>query len=124
MLIARYRHRLPADYDMDRIRDRVAARAPAWDAVPGPRLQGCSRSRIGGAGRPRTPTARSTYGGMPARRPISWPAPAFRAVVESFGRPRVETWLPAAVDFGPAATARCHLGGDARSSRPTRISPG
>ena len=35
MLVARYRHRLPADYPMDRIRARVAERAPAWDAIPG-----------------------------------------------------------------------------------------
>lgn len=32
--------------------------------------------------------------------------PGFRAVVESFGRPRVDTWLAVAVGFGAAATGR------------------
>jgi hypothetical protein len=34
MLIARYAHRLPADYDLGIIRTRAKARGPQWDAVP------------------------------------------------------------------------------------------
>lgn len=33
MITAHYRHRLPADYDLDRIRHRAKARGPAWDAT-------------------------------------------------------------------------------------------
>ena len=35
MLVLRYRHRLPADYDMARIRRRVAERGSFFDATPG-----------------------------------------------------------------------------------------
>ncbi|MBP1181997.1 DUF4865 family protein [Methylobacterium sp. PvR107] len=104
MLIARYRHRLPADYDMKRIRDRVAERAPAWDAIPGLVFKAVTieeQARAGAAN-----AYSSLYLWQDARAAAAFlAAPAFRAVVDSFGRPRVETWLPAAVDFGPATTA-------------------
>ncbi len=35
MIIAHYAHRLPADYDIDSIRERARGRAPIWDNVPG-----------------------------------------------------------------------------------------
>jgi hypothetical protein len=106
MLIARYRHRLPADYDVDRIRHRVAERAPAWAAIPGLVFKAVTLEERGrGAA---TNAYSSLYLWQDARAAAAFlAAPAFRAVVDSFGRPRVETWLPAAVDFGPAATARC-----------------
>lgn len=34
MITAYYAHRLPADYDIARIRNRAAQRAPLWDAIP------------------------------------------------------------------------------------------
>ncbi|MEG9527243.1 MAG: DUF4865 family protein [Hyphomicrobiales bacterium] len=105
MLIARYRHRLPADYDMNRIRARVAERAPAWDVMPGLVLKAVTIEERGrGAA---TNAYSSLYLWQDAGAAAAFlAAPAFRAVVDSFGRPRVETWLPSAVDFGPAATAR------------------
>jgi uncharacterized protein DUF4865 len=35
MIIAHYAHRLPADYDINSIRERARGRAQIWDAVPG-----------------------------------------------------------------------------------------
>ena len=34
MIIAHYAHRLPADYDVDIIRNRAAARGHLFDAIP------------------------------------------------------------------------------------------
>ncbi len=78
MLIARYRHRLPADYDMDRIRDRIAARRPAWDDAPGLVFKAVHGGGPGVAARPRTPTRRSTSGAIRPRRPSSSPVPLSR----------------------------------------------
>lgn len=105
MLIARYRHRLPADYDMNRIRDRVAERASAWDALPGLVFKAVTIEDLGrGAG---ANAYSSLYLWQDAGAAAAYlAAPTFRAVVDSFGRPRVETWLSAAAEFGPDATAR------------------
>ena len=35
MFMMQYTHRLPADYEMRRIRERAAARGPEWDFYPG-----------------------------------------------------------------------------------------
>ncbi|AWN35315.1 DUF4865 family protein [Methylobacterium radiodurans] len=96
MLVLRYRHRLPADYDMARIRGRVAERGPLWDATPGLGFKAFSvAERAGGA-------AGNVYAAT-----YLWLDPAaasgfltddrFRAVTDGFGRPRVETFLPLAV---------------------------
>jgi Domain of unknown function (DUF4865) len=34
MILAHYAHRLPADYDIDAIRERAKTRGPLWDDVP------------------------------------------------------------------------------------------
>lgn len=103
MLVARYRHRLPADYPMDRIRARVAERAPAWNAIPGLVFKAVTiEKRARGA-------AANAYSSLYLWRDAGAAAefligPGFRAVIESFGRPQVETWLPFDVSLGAAAT--------------------
>jgi hypothetical protein len=97
MLVLHYRHRLPADYDMDRVRRRVAERGPLWDATPGLGFKAFSITEGAGG---------SVYAAT-----YLWLDPLaaggfltddrFRAVVAGFGRPRVETWLPLAVAAGP-----------------------
>jgi hypothetical protein len=104
MLIARYRHRLPADYAMDRIRSRVAERAPAWERLPGLIFKAVLIAEQA-RGAPANAYS-SLYLWRDADAAAEFLAgPAFRAVVESFGRPRVETWLPNAVAFGGATSA-------------------
>lgn len=105
MLIARYRHRLPADYAMDRIRQRVAARAPAWDAVPGLVFKAFAiEDRARGAA---ANAYSSLYLWQDAGAAADFLAgPGFRAVIEGFGRPRIETWLTVASAFGPGGSAR------------------
>lgn len=105
MLIARYRHRLPADYPMERIRARVAERAPAWDAIAGLVFKAVTiEDRARGAA---ANAYSSFYLWQHAGAAANFLAgPSFRAVVESFGRPRVDIWLAFAVSFGAAATGR------------------
>lgn len=103
MLVARYRHRLPADYPMDRIRARVAERAPAWDAIPGLIFKAVTvEERARGA-------AANAYSSFYLWRDAGAAAdflsgPGFQAVIDGFGRPQVETWLPFTVTLGAAAT--------------------
>ncbi|MBE7246466.1 MAG: DUF4865 family protein [Actinomycetospora chiangmaiensis] len=105
MLIARYRHRLPADYPMARIRDRVAERAHAWDAMPGLVFKAVMiEDRSRGA-------AANAYSSLYLWQNAGAAADfiggsGFQAVVESFGRPRIDTWLAFAVSVGGAATGR------------------
>ena len=104
MLLAHYRHRLPADYDLTRIRERIAARGPSWDAAPGlifkaftlgDRHEGAATTAYSSLYLWRDPAAAADF----------LAGPGFASVVATFGRPRIETWLPLAVDPGPAATA-------------------
>jgi hypothetical protein len=105
MLIARYWHRLPADYPMAWIRDRVTARAPAWDGMPGlvfkavtieDRARGASANACSALYLWRDTGAAADFLG----------SSGFQAVVDSFGRPRIDVWLAWAVSFGTAITSR------------------
>ncbi|HTD05551.1 DUF4865 family protein [Undibacterium sp.] len=94
MFAMQYSHRLPADYDMQRIRERAAQRGPLWDATEGLAFKAfVSRTRG------RDGATDNLYASV-----YLWLDPAsaaafvmderFQAVIDSFGRPRVETWLP------------------------------
>jgi hypothetical protein len=111
MLIARYLHRLPADYDVDAIRRRAAARGPQWDDVPGLYFKAFLLREKGRFGA----TAHS-YSSL-----YLWEKSAslrdflvnrahstggFASVTDSFGRPLIQTWLPLDARRGKAAVAR------------------
>jgi hypothetical protein len=90
---------------MGRIRDRVAARGPAWDDAPGlvfkaftveERARGNAANAYSSLYLWRDPVAAADF----------FAGPAFAAVVATFGRPRAEVWLPVTVSPGPAARAR------------------
>ena len=104
MLVTRYRHRLPADYAMDRIRARITERAPAWEAVPGLVLKAFAiADRAHGAG---ANAYSSLYLWNDAGAAADFLAgPGFASVVASFGRPQIETWLAFDLGFGSAETA-------------------
>lgn len=105
MILMRYRHRLPADYDLERIRDRVAARGSRFDAVPGLVFKAFT---LEDRGRGATVNAYSSLylWRDPEAAADFFAGPGFAAVVGSFGRPRVETWLVFDLQFGRATGAR------------------
>jgi hypothetical protein len=106
MIAMQYVFTLPADYDMGRIVDRVAAKGPSFDDFPGLVFKAFLISEAGrdGAGANRyapfyvwqSPEALSGFLG----------SPGFAALVASFGRPQVRTWLPlkVAAPTGPIET--------------------
>lgn len=106
MLAKQYTHRLPADYDMAHIRDRVAARGPLWDQTVGLVFKGFVarvRGEYGASG--------NAYASVYLWHDSSAAADfimgeRFRSVIDTFGRPRIETWLPLDARKGPAAKAR------------------
>jgi len=99
MIIARYAHRLPADYDLGIIRTRVEMRGPQWDATPGLYFKAFllrERDRFGAAANSYT----SLYlwrDAEPFRdflaAPADVPTKSFMTVTNTFGRPQIQTWL-------------------------------
>ncbi|WP_432731425.1 DUF4865 family protein [Variovorax sp. W6] len=94
MFAMQYSHRLPADYDMQIIRERAARRGPLWDDTEGLAFKAFvsrERGRHGAAGH----VYASVYLWLDASAATRFlMGDRFQAVIDSFGRPRVETWLP------------------------------
>lgn len=102
MLAKQYIHRLPADYDVTRIRERAATRGPHWDAVPGLGFKALTlRERTHGA-------VGSSYGlfylWLDAAAAADFAmGEGFQTVIDGFGRPSIDVWLPLDARRGPAA---------------------
>lgn len=105
MILMRYRHRLPADYDPRRIRDRVSARSSRWDEVPGLIFKAFTLEDRG-LGAPANAYSSLYLWRDPEAATDFFTGPGFASVVESFGRPRVQTWLVFDIRFGQAVSAR------------------
>jgi hypothetical protein len=94
MFAMQYAHRLPADYDMQVIRQRALRRGPLWDDTEGLVFKAFvsqERGRHGATGH--------LYASVYLWLDLSAAArflmgERFQGVIDSFGRPRVETWLP------------------------------
>lgn len=106
MLIKQYAHRLPADYDMARIRQRAATRGPDWDAVAGLGLKAFIAHERG-----RNGAQHNVYSSVylwledAAAAAFIVDSQKFGAVIDTFGRPSIETWLPLDVQLGTAEAA-------------------
>ena len=106
MLIAQYAHRLTADFDMGRIRARAKERGPDFDAFPGLVFKAFILREKGKHG-----SGANLYSSL-----YLWKDTAafadflsgerFEAVIATFGRPPVETWLPFAVEIGDMSGSR------------------
>jgi hypothetical protein len=106
MLVSQYLHRLPAGFDLGQIRDRATTRGPDWDRHPNLAFKAFllrERGRYGAEA--------SAYSslylwqdavGLGAFVTDDW----FRFVTDSFGRPRIETWIPFDVRIGRAMPVR------------------
>ncbi len=97
MLTLKYAHRLPADFALEKIRERAATRGPMWDATPGLAFKAFAIRTRGVAGASGNAYA-SIYLWDDAAAAMDMLADPgrFGAVIEAFGRPLVETALPLA----------------------------
>lgn len=105
MFAMQYSHRLPADYDLQIIRQRVAERGPLWDDTQGLvckvfALQ--QRNRHGATGNLYASVYLWSDSGAAVRFLMD---ERFQAVVDAFGRPQIETWLPLDARRGHATQA-------------------
>jgi hypothetical protein len=91
MIIAHYAHRLPTDYDLGIIRDRIVQRGPLWDDVPGLHFKGFllrERGRFGAIANEYSSlylwqTDEALRDALLSGR--------YKTVTDSFGRPPIET---------------------------------
>lgn len=94
MFAMQYSHRLPADYDLEIIRQRVAQRGPLWDDTQGLifKLFALQRRQQHGAS---GNVYASIYLWSDSDAAVRFLTDdRFNAVVDAFGRPQIETWLP------------------------------
>jgi hypothetical protein len=105
MLAKQYIHRLPADYDMTRMRERAATRGPLWDNTEGLAFKAFV-ARVSGEYGATSNAYSSAYLWLDAAAASDFAmGQRFQSVIDSFGRPRIETWLPIDARKGPATRA-------------------
>ncbi len=102
MFAMQYSHRLPAEHDLDAIRQRAAAKGPQWDAWPGLACKAFVLQEKGRHGAEGNLYASVYLWHEPAAAAAFLAGEAFQGVIDAFGRPAVETWLPLDARRGPA----------------------
>lgn len=102
MYAMRYEITLPADYDMEIIRERVRARASALDSFPGLGLKAYLIRERNGSGGVNQYAPFYLWSDVGAMGEFLWGGGGFRGIVESFGRPRVDHWAGVVFLVGPA----------------------
>ncbi|MGO4127598.1 DUF4865 family protein [Inquilinus sp. YAF38] len=110
MYAMQYEITLPADYDMQVIRRRVAVRGPALDALPGLGLKAYLIRERGVDGAPVNQYAPFyLWASTAAMGRFLWGGGGFGGIVDSFGRPAVRHWTGIACLAGPdrSGTSRC-----------------
>jgi len=100
MLFQTYRHRLPADYDMGIIRHRAATRGALWDDTPGLGFKAFAARERGRFGATDQLYA-SFYLWLDTRAAVDFLTDRFSAVVDSFGRPAIESRVVLDAQTGP-----------------------
>ena len=100
-LLAHYPIALPTDYDMEIIRARVRTRGRALDDRKG---LACKAYCIREAGVDASPVNQYApfylWSDSTAAADFLWGGQGFDGIVSDFGRPRVLTWVPAAIAAG------------------------
>ena len=103
MFAKQYSHRLPADYDMGVIRRRAAQLGPLWDHAEGLLFKAFIAQERGQA--PGNVYASVYLWADPLQAADFLLGERFQKVLDSFGRPHIESWLPLDVQRGPAQNA-------------------
>ncbi|MBN9232566.1 MULTISPECIES: DUF4865 family protein [Phyllobacteriaceae] len=106
MLMKQYIHRLPADYDMGRIVERATKLGPDWDDTPGLGFKAFIAQRRGENGALNNAYS-SLYLWLDDEAAVDFiTGERFRKVIDGFGRPAIETWLPLDIHIGSSGIAR------------------
>ncbi|MEU4269209.1 DUF4865 family protein [Streptomyces sp. NPDC026092] len=118
-----YEITLPADYDMEIIRTRVATKGHLLDDFPGLGLKAyLMRERADGA--PVNQYAPFYLWNTPeGMNSFLW-GPGFQGIVNDFGRPVVQHWTGLAYEEGPAVAAAPATATRRKSPVPEGITPG
>ena len=118
-----YELTLPADYDMDIIRTRVATRGHLLDQADGLGVKAYGIRERGVDGSPVNQYAPFYLWREPAgMNTFLWEG-GFSGIVESFGRPVVQQWTGLAFEEGDAIDAEPHAAGKHVEVVPTEASP-
>ncbi|MET8504872.1 DUF4865 family protein [Streptomyces sp. NPDC004787] len=117
-----YEITLPADYDMEIVRKRVATRGHLLDAFPGLGLKAyLMRERADGS-----PVNQYApfylWAEQAGMNTFLW-GPGFQGIVEDFGRPVVQHWTTLAYDEGPATAEVPRVATRRRKAVPDRLTP-
>jgi hypothetical protein len=102
VIAAQYEILLPADYDMDIIRDRVATRGGAMDGHPGLGLKAYLVRDIADGSPVNAYAPFYLWNSEQALAGFHWGGQGFAGIVRDFGRPAVRTWLGGGFHRGPA----------------------
>jgi hypothetical protein len=106
VFMKQYTHRLPADYDMDRVRRRAGSLAADWDRTPGLAFKAFALQEKGLSGAPGNVYS-SLYLWLDDEAAVDFiTGERFASVIAAFGRPNIETWLALDLHLGRAAAAR------------------
>ncbi|MFF5973233.1 DUF4865 family protein [Streptomyces sp. NPDC012769] len=118
-----YEIALPADYDMEIIRRRVATRGHLLDDFPGLGLKAyLIREREDGS--PVNQYAPFYLWAAPAGMNAFLWGPGFQGIVSDFGRPVVRHWTALAYEEGPATSATPRAATRRRQPLPEGAAPG
>ena len=106
MFMKQYIHRLPADYDMDHVVKRATDLGPDWDLTPGLGFKAFIAQRRGEHGAVGNSYS-SLYLWLSESAAMDFiTGDRFQKVIDGFGRPAIETWLPLAAGYGEIEAAR------------------
>lgn len=105
MLIKQYEHRLPSNYDMDQIHERGRNRGALWDNADSLVFKAFALRERGKSGAPNNAYT-SVYLWLDEGAAGKFvTGTGFKRVLETFGRPEIELWLPLDVRIGRAQKA-------------------
>jgi hypothetical protein len=106
MNVMQYEVTLPADYDMEIIRHRVAAKGPLLDRFDGLGLKAYGIRERGTDGSTVNQYAPFyLWRSLRGMNRFLWGGGGFQGILESFGRPAVQHWTGLAYEKGPARAA-------------------
>jgi hypothetical protein len=101
MIAAQYEIALPADYDMDIIRHRVASRARTLDNRPGIGLKAYLIHETADGATANAYAPFYLWTDPEALAAFHWEGQGFSGIVSDFGRPPVQTWIGGHFHRGP-----------------------